>query len=589
MQENKRLMDSHIDPIELELFKHAVFTIADEMAVTVIRTSYSSVVRDNMDFSTAITDRHGQVVAQGLTIAGHLGSIPSALAAVTARYGDALKPSDVFLLNDPYSGGMHLPDIFIFMPIFDGDQLIAFAAAVCHHTDVGGRVAGSNAADSTEIYQEGLRIPPLRLYEGNRINETLEALIERNVRLPDNVMGDLRAQVAACRVAERNVLSLCNDMGSDKVMLFMNETMDYAERMTRQAISKLPDGVFEFEDWIDDDGVVPGRPIRLHVAFTKKDDSLSADWTGSAPQVKGAINSTLSYTSAATYCAVRSILEGDIPDNDGMCRAIEVVAPPGSIVNVLPPGACAARGLTGFRMLDCAFGALARMVPEKVFAASDGGVTGISFGGYREDRSPFVYVEFLSAAWGGRPEADGPDGISNLLSNLSLPSAEAIEAHHPVEVVCCEFVRDTAGAGRFRGGCSLRRQLRFLEKEGTLQMRADRQTFPPYGLSGGHAGTFSRNTITSGETIRVLPGKVTVPIYQDDIITHETAGAGGWGEPLERDPEAVLRDVRDDLFSTPFARNVFGVVIDRDRWMVDVDATKTRRKEIFAAKELNGD
>ena len=581
-------MDSHIDPIELELFKHAVFTIADEMAVTVIRTSYSSVVRDNMDFSTAIADHHGHVVAQGLTIAGHLGSIPSALAAVLERYGDAMAPGDLFLLNDPYSGGMHLPDIFVFQPIFDGDQIVAFAATVCHHTDVGGRVAGSNAADSTEIYQEGLRIPPLRLYEGNRINETLEALIKQNVRMPDHVFGDLRAQVAACRVAERYVRSLCDDMGGDTVMRFMKETMDYSERMTRQAISGLPDGVFEFEDWIDDDGVVPDQPIRLHVAFTKKGDTLRADWSGSAPQVKGAINSTLSYTSAATYCAVRSILDGDIPENDGMCRAIEVVAPPGSIVNVLPPGPCAARGLTGFRMLDCAFGALARMAPEKVFAASDGGVTGISVGGYREDRSPFVYVEFLSAAWGGRPGADGPDGISNLLSNLTLPSAEAIEARHPIEVICCEFVPDTAGAGRFRGGCSLRRRLRFLEGEGTLQMRADRQVFRPYGLAGGHAGTFSRNAIASGETTRVLPGKVTVTIRQDDIISHETAGAGGWGDPLERHPEAVLVDIRDDLVSSAFARDVYGVVIDGARWTVDGGATEARRGEILAARELDG-
>lgn len=569
----------NVDPIELELFKNAIFSIADEMAVTVIRTAYSSVVRDNMDFSTALADRHGRVVAQGLTLAGHLGSIPTALREVIGRYGDGISPEDVFIMNDPYSGGMHLPDIFVFRPIFHGPGLIAFAAAVCHHSDVGGRVAGSNAADSTEIFQEGLRIPPLRLYRSGTLDETLMQVILSNVRLPDTVKGDLHAQLAACRTAERRLAELAGDLGAERVEALFGETIDHAERIARNAIRRLPDGQWSFEDWIDDDGVSAGERVRLFVTVTKKDDHIIADWTGSSRQVSGAINSTLSFTRAATYCAISSVLDGDIPENEGMFRAMEVIAPPGTILNVLPPGACAARGLTGFRILDCAFGALSQMVPNKVFAASDGGPTGISIGGYDQHRKPFVYTEFSSASWGGRPWSDGPDGISNPLSNLSLPSAEVIEASYPLEILACEFVTDTGGPGRYRGGTAIRRRFRFLEDKGTLQVRADRRNLAPYGLYGGLPGTVSDNLLTSTGTDRSLTAKATVPVVCGDIFTHRTAGAGGWGDPLDREPEAVVLDVGNGFVSRHSAHDDYGVVIDATG-AVDLPASKALRHQM---------
>ena len=573
-------MSTRIDPIELELFKNAIFAVADEMAVIVRKTAYSSVVRDNMDFSTALTDGEGRVVAQGLTIAGHLGSIPSAIQAVLATYSNDIGPGDIFALNDPYCGGMHLPDVFVFKPVFHGAKRVAFTAVVCHHSDVGGRVAGSNAADSTEIFQEGLRIGPVRLHQSGQVNETLVSIIERNVRLPEQFFGDIDAQIAACRIAERRVHALIEEHGSELFDRFVSEVIDYAEILTRDAIKALPDGEYDFEDWIDDEGVTINQSIRLYVKITKFDDSIVVDWTGSADQVKGAINSTLSYTTAVSYCAIRSILEGAIPDNEGMFRPIKVIAPAGTITNVVLPGACAARGLTGFRMLDCAFGALSKMSPEKVYAASDGGVTGISMGGYRRDRSPFVYVEFITASWGGRPRADGPDGISNPLSNLSLPSAEAVEAEHPIEILACEFVPDTAGPGRFRGGSAMRRQYRFCEQEGTLQVRADRHIRRPYGLYGGYPGSLSHNSMQSADGMRDLSGKATVTITRGEVFTHVTAGAGGWGDPLTRDPGAVLRDLRNGIISETTAREVYGVVVETGSFSIDDAATSALRDNL---------
>jgi N-methylhydantoinase B len=519
-----------------------------------------------------------------LTLPGHLGSIPTALESIMRHFGDNMGPGDIFIMNDPFDGGMHLPDVFIFKPIYAHGRRLAFAATVCHQTDVGGRVAGSNASDSTEIYAEGLRIPPLKMYEAGKRNDTVFAFIEKNVRLPVKVFGDLRAQLAACHIAERQFLELTERYGADTTHLYMQEVIDYAERLTRAALTKLPDGVYSFEDWIDDDGIDFGKPIRLFVTLTKKGDSLIADWTGSSPQVKGAINNTLSYTKAATYCAVRSVLPPGIPNNEGVFRAIDVIAPPGTIANVVLPGACAARGLTGFRMVDCAFGALAMMVPDRVFAASDGGNTGISIGGYYADRSPFIYVDFTCGTWGGRPFADGLDGNSNMFANMASTSVEVTEAEHPIQILSYEFVADKAGPGKYRGGTPYRRDYRFLEEEGILQVRSDRRIVRPYGLYGGYPGKPSVNYLNPDRENRPLESKVTMTIKRGDLFRHELAGAGGWGDPLERDPAAVLKDVRNELIGLAAAANDYGVIIDPQTWIIDQTATQRLRAEIRAAR-----
>jgi N-methylhydantoinase B len=476
---------------------------------------------------------------------------------------------------------MHLPDIFLVKPIYYKDQRIAFAATVCHHTDVGGRVAGSNAADSTECYQEGLRIPPLKFYHRGKRNETIWKLIEKNVRAPVLVQGDLRAQLAACHIAEQGMIGLFREHGLKTATKYVDDLLDYTERLTRAAIRDLPDGKFDFEDWLDDDGIDTGTPVRLKVTIHKEGDQLHADWTGTAPQVKGALNCTLSYTQAAVYTGVKAIMSGDIPANEGFFRAITVTAPPGTIANAVMPAATAARALTGFRQLDACFGALAKMVPDRSCAASDGGNIGVAVGGYRKDRSGYIYVDFHCGAWGGRPWGDGLQGNASLFSNLSSTSAEMSEIEGPIRVRAFEFLQDSGGAGEHRGGMSFRRDYEMKEDEGTLQIRNDRCSFQPFGLFGAKPGKPGRNLLnpqTSRE--ETMPGKVTRMIHKGDVFRYEQAGGGGWGDPLKRDPARVLADVRNEYVSIDVARDDYGVVIDTAAWTVDAQKTRELRERM---------
>jgi N-methylhydantoinase B len=577
------------DPVTAELFRNAVTAIGDEMALTIYRTAYSGVLKNIMDYSTAVCDAQGRLVAQGLSLPGHLCSIPVALQAALRHFGDDIAEGDVLTLNDPYDGGMHLPDIFVFKPIFaaqssTGGSPIAYAATICHHTDVGGRVPGSNASDSTEIFAEGLRIPPLKLYERGEPNATLFRMIERNVRLPGRVFGDLRAQLAACAIAERGVADLLARHGPAGVRTLMDATMDHSERLTRHCLSELPDGEASFTDWIDDDQIDEGVPIKLVCTVRKRGDAMQIDWTGSAAQVKGAINNTWSYTAAASFTAAKSVLSVNMPNNDGVFRAIEVIAPQGTIMNALPPAACAARGLTGFRAADCCFGALATLYPDRVFAASEGGNTGITIGGYDAARRPFIYVDFLSGAWGARPWADGLDGNTSMFANMASFSVEVIEAENPLEVLDYEMVPDTGGAGLFRGGVSQRRTWRMLADEGILQVRADRQTHRPYGLQGGAPGAAGRNLLdpgTPGE--RKLHGKLTMTLRRGEVFRHELPGAGGWGDPWRRDLGLVAKDLRDGLVSVAGAERDYGVIAAGDPPVIDQAATATLRASRRAA------
>ena len=572
------------DPITFELFKNALLSMTDDMALTIFRTTYSGVLKDNMDYSTGFADADGRLVAQGLTLPGHLGSVPTALASIMRHFRKDMAEGDIFIMNDPFDGGMHLPDIFIFKPLYHRGERLAFACTCCHHSDVGGRVAGSNASDSTEIYAEGLRIAPMKLYDAGKLNKTIMTFIEKNVRLPVQVQGDLRAQLAACHIAETQFADLVSKHGPAQTKKLMAEVLDHAERLTRAELTKLPDGEWTFEDFIDDDGIDYGKPIRLFVTIRKSGDSMVIDWTGTNPQVKGAINNTLSFTKAASYCAVRSVLPQNIPSNEGVYRAIEVICPPGTIGNGVLPAACAARGLTGFRMVDCMFGALAMMLPEKVTAAGDGGNTGISIGGYDETRKPFVYVDFTCGAWGGSPWADGLDGNSHMMANMASQSIEVTEAEMPLMVTAYEFVTDKAGAGKHRGGVPFRRDYRFLEHEGMLQVRSDRRDHRPFGLYGGSPGQPSENYLNPDAGGKLLRSKLTMTIRKGDVFRHVLAGGGGWGDPLERNPQAVLRDVRNEFLSAPRAKLDYGVIVDTKTWRVDETATKMLRAEMAASR-----
>jgi N-methylhydantoinase B len=580
---------SRPDPITEELFRNAIAALGDEMVLTIYRTAYSGVLKNIMDYSAALCDAQGRLAAQGLALPGHLCSIPVALQAVLRHFGDDIAEGDILINNDPYDGGMHLPDIFIFKPLFAPGQQhgkpIAYAATICHHTDVGGRVPGSNASDSTEIYAEGLRIPPLKLYERGRPNTTLFRMIDRNVRVPGRVLGDIRSQLAACEIAARGMADLVERYGADGVTSLMNATMDYSERLTRHCLSELPDGEATFTDWIDDDQIDIGKPIPLVCTVRKRGDAMEVDWTGSAPQVKGAINNTWSYTAAMSFTAVKSVLSINMPNNDGVFRPIKVIAPAGTITHGKLPAACAARGLTGFRGVDCCFGALAQLYPDRVYAASDGGNTGVTIGGYDAALRPFIYVDFLSGCWGARPWADGLDGNTSMFANMASFSVEVIEAENPLEVLDYEFVPDTGGAGKFRGGMSQRKTWRMLADEGILQVRADRQTHRPYGLQGGGPGAAGRNILDPGlPSAQKLHAKLTMTLRKGQLFRHELPGAGGWGDALERDLALVIKDLRDGLVTIQGAARDYGVVARGDPPEIDAAATATLRARLSGTR-----
>jgi N-methylhydantoinase B len=569
------------DPITEELFRNALAALGDEMVLTIYRTAYSGVLKNIMDYSAALCDAQGRLAAQGLSLPGHLCSIPVALQAVLRHFGDDIAEGDILVNNDPYDGGMHLPDVFIFKPLFADGRVIAYAATICHHTDVGGRVPGSNASDSTEIYAEGLRIPPLKLYERGKPNDTLFRIIDRNVRLPGRVLGDIRSQLAACEIAARGMTDLVARYGANGIETLMNATMDYSERLTRHCLAELPDGEATFTDWIDDDQIDAGKPIPLVCTVRKLGEAMEVDWTGSAPQVKGAINNTWSYTAAMSFTAVKSVLSINMPNNDGVFRPIKVIAPAGTITNGKLPAACAARGLTGFRGVDCCFGALAKLYPDRVMAAGEGGNTGLTIGGYDKELRPFIYVDFLSGCWGARPWADGLDGNTCMFANMASFSVEVIETENPLEVLEYEFIPDSGGAGQFRGGMAQRKTWRMLADEGILQVRADRQVHRPYGLQGGGEGSGGRNILDPGlPTEEKLHGKLTMTLRKGQVFRHELPGAGGYGDALKRDLALVAKDLRDGLVTIDAAIRQYGVVAHGDPPVVDIAATEALRAKL---------
>jgi N-methylhydantoinase B len=564
------------DPILLELVKNALDATVDEMAIALVRTAYSNNLKNAMDMSCALCDAEGRLIAQGLTLPLHLGSIPDAMAHVRRKFAGRIAPGDVFILNDPFEGGTHLPDFYIVKPIFLDGRVVGWSASIGHQLDVGGKTPGGNGCDATEIFQEGLRIPPLKLHAAGEPVEAVFELIDRNVRVPRQVLGDVRSQVAACLTGERGYLQLVARHGYERLAACTSALLDQAERLARTAIAAMPDGRYRFTDWIDDDGIDPD-PIPIVVTLIVAGERITADFTGSAPQVKGAINSPLPFTKSAVYACVRHLIGGEPPNNEGYFRPIEVVAPPGTIVNPVLPASVAARGLTGFRMANAIFGALAQIAPDRVFACEMGGDAGVSYGGYDEDRRPFVFLEFLFGSWGGRPTQDGVDACSSSVVNFSNNPVEVIESEYPLLVERYGYVADSGGPGRFRGGLALERQYRFLAEEATLQLRTDRARHLPYGLAGGRPGTPSRNLLTSGGATRELPGKCTLTVRRDDVYRHVLGGAGGWGDPRQRDPALVLRDVQEEKITVDYARREYGVAIDPGTWTVLADETAALR------------
>ena len=578
------MTDRCLDPITFEVVKNALSSIADEMALVIMRSAYSPVVRDSMDYSTALCDRHGQIIAQGLTLAVQLGAFPDGMRHLLAQYGGDVKEGDIFVFNDPYgSGGQHLPDIYVIKPVFHEGALEGWACTMAHHSDVGGITPGSTAMHATEILQEGLCLPTLKLYDAGNPNTTLFRIIEKNTRQSVQVLGDLKAQLAACSIGERGYLRLLQKYGAAALHPYLDELQDQAERMMRAVIRDIPDGTYRFDDWIDGLGDTP-EPIRIAVTVTVKGDEVDIDLAGTSGQVQAAINCPISMVNSVAYCAIRCMTSTGIPNCQGYMRPIRIRAPEGTIVNPLSPAACAARGVIGYRVFDAIVGALAQVVPDKVVAGGEGGPTLLSIGGRYKNKA-FVLTEVMVGNWGARATKDGVEGISNPAANLSNQPVELIEAELPLEINHYALVPDSGGAGRQRGGLAFSREYRLTADEAVFTLRSDRRDHPPYGIADGRAGSPSKNMLTHDGKTEVLP---TMPmkamhLKKGDVFRHISAGGGGYGDPQARDAELVLADVVAGKVSLEAARDIYGVIIEGGK--VDAAATARQRSALRTAAQ----
>ena len=574
-----------IDPITLEVVRNGLDSLVDEMALTVMRTAYSGVVKDAMDYSTAFCNRDGDVIAQGLTIVLHLGSFPSAVNSVRTKYEGRIDPGDVFIMNDPYSsGGIHLPDVFVIKPVFIDNEIEGYSCVVAHQTDIGGIVPGSNSTDSKEIYQEGLRIPTMKLLERGEPNEAVFDFLRHNVRTPNDVLGDIRAEIAAATTGERGFTKLIARYGADSLDSYVKELMDHSERMAREEIRTLPDGRYEFTGYIDGDNIESGDVV-INASLAIWDDEISVDFAGSSPQVKAGINSPFAFTKSAVYGAIRQIMDPNIPNSLGFARAIQVAAPDASVVNPVLPAPCGARGIVGYRIFEVVLGALAQVVPDRVTADGEGGNTIVSIGGYYGDMTPFTFVDLFAGGRGGRPDGDGPEGVSHPAGNSSNTPIEIAEVQAPVRIEEYRLAKDTGGPGKHRGAVSTIRTYRCLADEAVLQIRSDKRRNLPYGLHGGGSGTPSWNVLNPGESEKIITPMGVAPMKRDDLLFHITASGGGWGDPLDRDPQLVLHDVIDEKLTVDYVREHYGVVIDAATPKVDFEATALLRSNLRRGAE----
>ncbi|WP_049936819.1 hydantoinase B/oxoprolinase family protein [Haloplanus natans] len=558
---------SEVDPVTLEVLRNACVAVAEEMNATLVRTSYSPNIKDRRDCSCALFDvgegeaATAEMISQAENIPVHLGAMPYSVAAAIEAFPPAeLEDGDAVLLNDPFHGGAHLPDMTLVTPVFVEGELVAIAANRAHHADVGGGRAGSVAADSTEIYQEGLRVPPVKLYDGGEPVEAVFDLLLTNVRTPKERRGDFRAQRAANRTAVERVRDLADRHGLDTLRAATTEIKAYAERRMRAEIDDLPDGTVRFTDYLDDDGQGT-EDVRIDVAVTVDGDELVVDFDGTSEQVPGAINAPLAVTASATYYAVRCVTDPDVPPNAGTYRPIDIRAPEGTVVNAQPPAAVVGGNLEiSQRATDALLGAFGEEAPERSVAAAQGTMNSVTFGGTSRDGEPFAFYETIGGGYGGRAGADGMDGVHAHMSNTLNTPAEVLETVYPVRVRRYEYRPDTGGGGEFRGGLGLRRDIEVLEDGVAFSLLADRRRHPPYGLAGGEAGALGEDYLTraGGDTERI-PGKSTHDLDAGDVVSIRTPGGGGFGDPADRDPDAVARDLRFGKVSADAVRQVYGL------------------------------
>jgi N-methylhydantoinase B/oxoprolinase/acetone carboxylase alpha subunit len=528
-------MSAPASAIELELFRHFLVSIAEEMGVLLRRSSYSANIKERRDYSCAIYDAHGETVAMGDHMPVHLGAMPLSVSAVRAALD--LGPGDVALVNDPFRGGTHLPDITAIAPVFtapaagskkDSREPSFFVANRAHHSDVGGMSPGSMPL-AREIYQEGLRIPPVHLVRGGKLDRELLGLVLANVRTPAEREGDLMAQLASLARGAERVNALVTKYGLAKVEANMRSLQHYSERMMRAAIRKLAPGVYRFEDCLDSDGVsdVP-KPVWIRVAVTIRGDSATVDFSGSDAQVQGPVNANYAVTLAAVMYVFRCLIQEDVPFTAGILRPIRLIAPEGTVVNALAPAAMAAGNVeTSQRVTDVVLGALAAAAPELIPAASSGTMNNLSFGGSHRG-TPFAYYETIAGGMGASARGAGRSATQTHMTNTLNTPVEAFEHQFPVRVESYHVRRGSGGAGRNRGGDGIVRELRFLAPA-EVTILSDRRQRGPWGLAGGQPGKPGRNSLIRRGRKTILPGKTRMELREGDLLRIETPGGGGWG------------------------------------------------------------
>lgn len=541
---------SPVDPITVEVVGNAFSSIVEEMGMALVRAAYSPNIKERRDCSTALFDGQGRTLAQAEHIPIHLGSLLGIVQEITSRYSPSqIHPGDVFVGNDAYSGGgTHLPDIVLASPIFYKGQIVAYAANLAHHADF---VDRSHA----HIFQEGLRIPVVKLYSEDKLQDEILEIILLNCQVPGERRGDLRAQYAANRLGVTRFQDLCEKYGLPTVLDSAEELLNYAERVTRAGIAQIPDGVYRFEDYFDSEQL--SEILKLKVEITVRGDEMSLDFAGNPPQVRAPLNMVWTALLATVYYAVKTVVNPTILPNAGMYRPIRVSAPEGSIVNCRPPAAMDMRTQTCQRVVDLIHGALAPAVPDRIIAACNGANTSLHLSGVNPRTSQyFVIVETLGGGFGARATKDGLDGVQVHITNTSNLPVESLESEYPLMVECYELVPDSGGPGRWRGGMGIHRRVRVLDHEAVFRVAATRQTTPPWGLFGGKEGgmgsvVIHRNS-TDGKT------RTDKELGPGDALSIVTPGAGGYGDPLERGRDLVEQDLREGKISAARAASEYG-------------------------------
>jgi N-methylhydantoinase B/oxoprolinase/acetone carboxylase alpha subunit len=547
-----------LDPITVDITRHKLDGIANEMQSTLLRSSFSPIVKEGLDASASLFALDGTTLAQSCSIPIHLATLIPAVAQIIASFPIAeMREGDSYLLNDPYCGGTHLPDIAVVQPVMHRGRPIALAAAMTHHQDVGGMSAGSVPTNATEIYQEGLRIPPLKLREAGAYNATLVALLRQNVRIPDTVMGDLNAQIAACTIGARRFAELAQRFGDNQLAAICAELLARSETLTRAALSRIPPGTYRYVDYLDNDGIELGKPIRIEVAATVAGGAIEFDFTGTSPQVKGPMNCVPSGSLAAACWAVRALTDPEIPTNGGCFRPITLKLPPGTIVNPETPAPVNARTSTIKRIAGCMVGALAPVLPGKVPAASAGELHVLAFGG-RTATGNYVVGELIAGGSGGGPSSDGVDAIETDATNCMNLPAEALEMEAPIRLNRVALRADSGGVGEWRGGLGIVREYEVLAGPGggpgagdvAFSHRGERHFSGAPGLAGGGEGARARSVIHRADgNDELIPSKIAATLYPGDRLTVETAGGGGYGDPRQRGPERLAADIADGKVS----------------------------------------